>query len=316
MKINESLINGRLHWLLDRLKENRALPKNIDWSQIGRMNIIAAYNENREDLEQNIISESVFTGMDANADLATIKCLVEMVERMAFDEGFINKHPACQTDFSDGFAAYPRAFSLFNNSKDMARRNAYQEAIERYVWATWWDHPEYTHHIKDFDSFTPGTKSLINKINELIPIEGLYQITPDFVNQENISLSIFFAFLKNGGVVSGGACGLKKNHLLTNQRAINELFRHSLGLYKSLNMSLKPRTFYDERLLYFGSGQGRKIVEERLFLKTDSPNPIQLSALKFDHEIPHSLEEHVIVHRCFFENQPPFVGGRLERLCL
>ena len=312
MKSQNSLIKGKLEWLVTQLKNRDALPKNIELSKIGNMTIAAAYNKKNSD----IVTESVFTGMDTNSDLATIKCLVEMIERKAYSEGFKNGHFACQTEQSDGFAAYPRVFSIFNNSKKLVRQNAYHEAIERYVWSTWWDNKEYTHSVKQITSLTPETQSLFDEINKYTPIEELYEITPHFVSDQPITVSIFFAFLKDGGVTSGGACGLNKNHLFTTQRAINELFRHNIGLYKAKIQNLKPKTFYEERLLYFGKDCGREIVEKRIFEQKLKQNPILLPNLKFDDPIPHSLDDIVLVHRCLLENQPPFVGGKLERLCL
>ena len=76
-----------------------------------------------------------------------------------------------------------------------------------------------------------------------------------------------------------------------------------------------PATFYEQRLLYFGLGDGNKLVQERLSVQ--SAELLQLPALKIDSQIQaENIDNLIVTHRCLFESQPPFVDGALERLCL
>ena len=112
-----------------------------------------------------------------------------------------------ETERSDGFAAYPRVFALCDNARAMAREKAFQEAVERYVWATWWDNEEHTHKIDEYAPLAPMTEALLKKIDKLTPVKKLVEVHPHFESEERLILPIFFAFLENGGVITGGACG-------------------------------------------------------------------------------------------------------------
>ncbi len=314
MKVNlkKQLIQKRLQQITVQLRNKDALPKHIEMAELGNFFLVSAYDERKSD----IITESASMGMDTSFHLATIKCLMEMAERKAFKEGHKNGLPSCQTERTDGFAAYPKVFSLCDNSHAMARKNAYHEAVERFVWSTWWDDPHYTHSMIKSPALTPSARDLLGKIDELTPIKKLVEVRPHFESEENLVLPIFFAFLKNGGVITGGACGEIRETTLVKQRALGELFRHSLGVYRNLVKKLRPTTFYEKRLSYFGQGHGTQRVEARLYPKEVSFHPIELPKLAIDSEVPHSLDDVVLVHRCLFENQPAFVGGKLERACL
>ena len=312
MKLKKLLINKRMKSIINQLRERDAMPKNVEMAELGHFTLVSAYNERKS----QIITESASMGMDTLPDLAITKCLVEMVERMAFKEGYKNGHITCQTKRSDGFAAYPKVFSLCDNSEAMARKNAYHEAVERYVWASWWDNPHYTHSITENPILPKQVQALVEKIDELTPIAKLLEVRPHFENEDKLILPIYFAFLKNGGIITGGACGEAKKGTLVRQKAVGELFRHSLGVYRNLVQGTAPKTFYEKRLIYFGRGHGKKIVQERLYPAENYFHPIELPKLAIDGKVPHSLDDVILVHRCLFEGQPPFVGGKLERACL
>ena len=314
MDLKPILIQKQAKNLVEQLKAKKAMPKKMEMAQLGAFTLISAYDEK----DSEMISESATMGMDTSHNLALVKCLAEMAERRAFGEGFKMGLKTCQTEFSDGFAAYPRAFALCDNSRAMARDKAFQEAVERYVWATWWDNEEYTHKIDEYAPLAPMTKALLEKIDELTPVKKLVEVHPHFESEERLILPIFFAFLENGGVITGGACGVANEGTLTRQRAMGELFRHSLGLYRHLAKKIKPQTFYEKRLAWFGSGQGDDLIQERLYPKQGGVflRPIELPPLAIDSEVPHSLDDIFVVYRCLFQNQPPFIGGKLERMCL
>lgn len=81
-----------------------------------------------------------------------------------------------------------------------------------------------------------------------------------------------------------------------------------------ISLNLSPSHFYDERLIFFASGQGNDLVESRL--NSSSKNNLLLPDLIYDQAVPHTFDNLVYVHRCLFENQPLFIGGDLARLCL
>jgi hypothetical protein len=248
---------------------------------------------------------------------------VEFIERMAFLEGSKKNVQACQTKNSDGFAGFP---SAAHDASRIAQRNAFAEAIERFVWSTWWD--SYSackmEKFKLFDFKNTLVKDLLEIINEHTPVKTIYRIIPTVLNSDGIQTIIFFVKLEYGGFISGGAAGDVDNNKFSTSfidiqfRALAEMVRHSIGYRRSLEKKLIPETLYEKRLLYFASGEGDQLVEDRLniFSNSNKRDPIILPELIYDSVIPHEFSEAVVVHRCLFNNQPPFVGGSVARLCL
>lgn len=295
------------------LKERQALPKNIEISELGPVVMASIFDE----LDSEIITESIYTGMDVDPDVAVLKGLVEMVERKAYIHGFEQKHQACLTERSDGFAAFPIRGST--EAAKIARTNAYNEAVERYVWAKWWDDTSLAHVQEqvDFSNLKSATGKVLEELNQLVPFKSVIRVIPlveTISGETSPFVSIYFAFL-DGGVISGGACGSSNNIETTEFRAVCELFRHGLGIHRMKSKSLVPCTFYEKRLSFFGTtSEGEELVGNRLGKR--GTRPVRLPKLSIDSAVPHPLQDLVAVHRCLFENQPPFVGGALERLCL
>jgi hypothetical protein len=77
---------------------------------------------------------------------------------------------------------------------------------------------------------------------------------------------------------------------------------------------IPPQSFYEKRLAFFGLGHGDQLVAKRL--ANPGTESVILPHLAIDETVEHSMSQDYFVHRCLFENQPPFVGGELERLCL
>lgn len=291
------------------LRARTELPSNVQLVPFKCGSLVSIFSE----AESDIITESVFSGMDRDAELAVLKGLVEFVERRAFVAGRASHQAACQTKRSDGFAAFPRAFST--NASEIARCNALSEAIERYVWASWWDDDRVAHEYRnvDFQNLEVGEEPLLDLI-DFNSIERVIEVRPRFFSADRCVL-VYFAFFTNGGVVSGGACGFKTEIDICRYRALGELLRHGLAIRKMNENGLEAKTFYEQRLSFFGNGtDGASLVLNRVG-KTGT-GTIHLPKLQFDEEIPHDLSDSVVVHRCYFENQPDFVGGKLERLCL
>lgn len=252
-----------------------------------------------------IISQDVFTGHSFEKEVALLKALSERAERYTFTEGYNNGLESCQTERSDGFAASPLAMS------QSARENALNEALERFVWANWWDNTHISFSIEQVE-IAKNNSSYLGSIVSSLDIESLLLVKPDF-DFENKEVQIIFGKLKNGGYISGGACGDKNASENTFYRGMDELYRHGMAYKNALVKNKNPKTFYEQRLFYFASGLGNQLVEARL--QKNGKDSIVVTKLKVDSEIPTSFPEYK-VHRCLFENQPPFVGGVMERLCL
>ena len=127
-------------------------------------------------------------------------------------------------------------------------------------------------------------------------------------------LQVLLLKTKSGGFLTGGACEDILNTDKAIIRSLSELIRHTLGYNRFLNSNLKPQSFYEERLLFFARGEGNQIVNDRLKMK--GTLQIKLPELEIDQPIESFYDSITYTHRCLFKNQPPFVGGVLERLCL
>lgn len=294
--------------IVGSLKKNSALPKHLDVSKIGGRYLISSY----DDLASEIVSESVFTGMSNSKETATLKSLTEKVERTAIRDGARNGLKSCQTERSDGLACLPRIYPL---APKLARENALNEAIERFAWATWWDDPSVSFEILNY---FPKFENLKNygtllEMQREAGFESPFCISPKISDEDKVVV-ILIAKLESGGFVSGGACGNHHQFEEVFMRGLDELFRHAMGATKMKQNNLTPSTFYESRLEYFASGKGDELVKKRL--TTNGSKSVELPILQIDEEVPHRFDHDFVVHRCLFENQPPFVGGALERLCL
>lgn len=295
--------------LSSRLRHDQKLPKHIQLASLTCGTLASVYDR----LSSEVISESICSGVDADPTTATLKGIVELIERRAFTEGRRNAIPECQTERSDGFAAFPRWAGI--DASGAARENALSEAIERYVWSKWWDDPNIAHSTRqiDLDILWPGEGLLVDACSA-VAVKSVVEIRPKLAASKRVVV-IYFAKLEPIGVISGGACGFETEIATVRYRALSELSRHALAARKILTGKAKPTTFYEHRLAFFAStDSGTNRFEMRM--KTEGQTAIVLPQLQWDAEIEHDLADVVSVHRCYFENQPPFVGGELERLCL
>lgn len=295
--------------LLKELKARKALPKKMDVAKLGERHWFVCHDNE----SANIISETSSTGFSENPSIALLKSLSERVERIAFREGNKNSVQSCLTERSDGFAAYPR---FYDNSEQKARSSALSEAIERYVWASWWDNHEIDFELKTIGELENEFKigPHVKMISDQCGIEEIFVITPKIENAENHQVIILLARLRLSGFISGGACGELPQNKETLLRALDELYRHCLAIDNIRKNNLKPESFYEKRLAYFGFGKGNLLIRERIEAK--GRKSIFLPTLKTDEQIPHQFDDLFCVHRCLFTDQPPFIGGDLERFCL
>lgn len=292
-----------------KLKERGRLPKHIEVSSLSSGTMASIFDS----APSSVINESVFCGIDPNPATAILKGLVEMIERQAFSEGYKGGLAHCQTTRSDGFAAFP--LGVVPNANGIARENGLCEAIERYVWASWWDDQSIGHEIRpvDFQALSFG-ESLLRDLRKILSLDSIAEVSPWMDDNERVVL-IYLAFLNPLGVISGGACGKKEDFEGIRYRAISELLRHGLAVTRLNTNPDSEMTFYEKRLRFFGLTKDGTALA-RIRLKARGSSTIKLPRLAHDSPVPHSLSKLVAVHRCHFENQPEFVGGELERLCL
>ncbi|MDO9183347.1 MAG: hypothetical protein Q7U04_13115 [Bacteriovorax sp.] len=280
------------------LKKRFIAPTNIQFAKWNDWTIVSSFDDERK----NFISESVSMGIDKNPEIALMKSLTEFCERHVFKTS--NDPIAKLTDRSDGFAAYPTQLPL---SQFHARNNAFNEAVERYLWSTWWDKPETYYTIKE-----PNFPEKDN-IKKEFHITNLYLLTVEPQNSE-VYLKIILAENKRGGFITGGAAGSQDDEDQTISRAFGELLRHLLVIKRMNNSNCNTLTFYEQRLWGFGSGRLRNTVLSRLNI--NGKNKIVLPSLVADKNLIHNNSDFVTVHRCLFLNQPIFMGGIVERLCI
>jgi hypothetical protein len=304
----------KVELLLKELSALNLAPRHIELTKVGTGFFATVFNNADR---ASPITESVAVGFSNNSGLAILKGLTEWLERLALFEGAKNGEECCRTERSDGMAAYPVILSDFSFAKENARKNAFNEALERYTWSTWWDNPRIAHkkfNIKDKSSIQSSAFSgLISACEELIEIERIDAIIPKSPQSESRAhLVILFCYLKSGGVLTGGAAGNLVN-TETWVRAASELFRHCLAFTRILALKSHPTTFYQRRIAHFGYGNASDFVAKRL--SQSGNEQVILPSLKFDQEVKYSCSHIVYAHRCLFENQPQFMGGNLERLC-
>jgi hypothetical protein len=300
---------ARLKVLMTGLRDRGRLPLHIDVTKIGAAFAASVYDAK----PQELLPESVATGISLSSDTALIKALVEFVERKALWEGGAKGIEPCLTERSDGTAAFPLAMNLRTRALSAARSNAYCEAVERFVWSKWWDDPDTHFSQQNVTNDILGlARPLIDAIDLEAKIRRLRIVEPTIESNSGIRVLILLAELHGGGCATGGAAGPKNSNEVI-FRASSELLRHVLAIAR-IKRGHKFDSFYERRLAYFGLGRGDDLVRNRM--NSHGLTPIKLPPLKFDTTIPHELDHLVAVHRCYFENQPAFVGGTLERLCI
>jgi hypothetical protein len=286
------------------VKEKNLFPRNVQVSEWYGWTLVSCFDEKKT----AFISESVAMGIDKNPEIACFKALTEYLERRLSKE---SADPITRlTKRTDGFAAYPVLNGNHTEARNLSRKNALFEAAERYLWATWWDNvnASYTKESLVDSVISLDIRNLITEFD----LADVYEIRIEEA-QGLYRLSILLAETKNGGVVSGGAASLSsdQNRFVP---AFGELLRHLLALEKIGTHSSFELSFYEKRLAGFGRGEWNEVFSSRMACYGDQK--IELPELIADQEIFHSSSEIIKIHRCLYSNQPVFMGGRLERLCI
>lgn len=296
-----------LQSVLENLKRHDQMPTRIDFSFVGDR-YWCVVSDNATD-KVSVMNEDVFTGFSDQKEIALLKALSERAERYTFIEGHKNQDIACATERSDGFAALPASYD-----KNAVRLNAFNEAVERFVWSTWWDDINIsfsTTELKLTDDKVQKSEYL-KTVFSTLNLEFIKIVKPDFQNSQ-IEVPILIGKIKDKGYISGGACGSVHDSENTFYRGMDELYRHGFAYLRSIEKSIEPNSLYETRLLFFASGLGNSIVESRL--NKSGAKQITLPELGIDSAVKTRFDDYQ-VHRCHFKDQPPFVGGAMERLCL
>lgn len=293
--------------IIQAFKSKGRLPKNINVATASGRFWVECHDVKTD----GIMADQSTTGFSTCPEIALMKALSERAEHQAFIEGHKNGLNSCMTERSDGFAAYPKCYE---DAGFKAREAALSEATERYVWSTWWDNDQIGFKINSirFESMNDELIKYSHYIMAECQIAEIFVIRPKIQNHLDRTVLILIAHLKSGGFISGGACGSDVNDVLL--RSMDELYRHGLAILKVKEKKISAVSFYEQRLVFFGLGHGSKIVSKRL--AAEGNESIVLPSLLIDEAIEHSMSDDYVVHRCLFENQPAFIGGKMERLCL
>jgi hypothetical protein len=292
-------MNIKIENFSHELQKRNLAPSNIQFSIWKNWSLVSCFSS----VSSQFISESVSMGIDRNPEVALMKGLTEFCERKISID---TVDPIARlTARSDGFAALPKHYELAHKR---VQENALNEAIERYLWAKWWDDSSTKFFMSDDYTFA-NKEQLMLEFN-LETISSIH-ILP---SNHNSSLLILIAKIKDGGYVTGGAAGNIQNKEQTFSRAFGELLRHLIVVKEMLTSDYSPSSFYEKRLYGFGNGAWNNIVEDRL--AQNGNTAIELPELIANREVAHPNSDFIIVHRCLFNNQPTFMGGDLERLCI
>jgi hypothetical protein len=299
--------------ILTSLRVANQLPPKIDLSKVGNRFWCVIDDDKSSDTDnsKSIISEKVFTGMSFSKETAVLKALSERAERQAFIDGAKSGLASCLTPRSDGFAALPRVLQPEMNIRDFALN----EAIERFVWANWWDSTNVAHDLSEWTEVQISKENLsyVRETLKGLDIESLQLVLPKVKDDLNKQVIILIGRLNGQGFISGGACGNKSELESIFFRAFDELYRHGSAFKRSKEFNIKPTSFYERRLIFFASGLGDQLVKTRL--GKSGTSEICLPELTIDQNVPTNFLDFT-VHRCYFDNQPPFMGGAIERFCL
>lgn len=297
-------------WLLVRLylKYWKQFPEFIQVAKVGSHFVVSADSAFRTG---GFITPSTSTGMSSLFGIARLKCTSEWIERIIVKK-LRNKHPKRFEFGSDGCAAYPIIPGYKEKGRLQTRKNAIAESIERFVWLKWWRHLGSKHDLKLSASarnfFFNEFQSCLNGLE----IEDIHFILPHFESKdfENYEVIVGYVKLRGMGFISGAACGLGKERKDSMSRATSEIKRHLMAFERMTNIpDYKPISFYEKRLLYFGTGKGNHLVLRRLSSRELNPVKLPNSSL-------YELEMygyHFSHHK--FESHSKFISDNLE-LCL
>lgn len=301
-------------WLLKKivsdLKKRSVYPREMTLTSITEGIYAATVNDNI--YHNEIMQNSGGLGISDCSDRAVIIALSEYIEWRVF------KQYSAENNIKDstGFAAYPNVFLPNWLSKQRARANALIEAFERFVWASWVDDNCFKHKI--FDTIkelqTPLNSKMIKLVNDIQPFKNLVVIQPSVENENNLVFYFIIISLKKGGIVCAGAAGHKKDRQNIIFKILSELFRHNMAAKRLIEEEIECKTHYQKKIKFFATVEGQNISKK--LLSRTGKQSIKIPPLKKDQLIDHDLADLYNVFFCQYQNQPEFITGKVNRLCL
>lgn len=300
-----------LQELIAHLHSYKIFPPHIQYKKCGDL-FFATVSE--APLEKTLLMNSQsFTGMSVNKHQALSIALTEYLERKV-----CRNNP--EFPYANEGVAGRSLCSLFKKEDLMSfvQNKSLNEAIERYSWAFWWDNPttHWTFRLLTSKKIrkTPYL-ALFNHVTKILGPGHFYMITPTIGNKEKMVVILVYKSQLLSGVVSGGAAGNNTEEISIIGNALGELSRHANAIFRNTISPLPPpQDLYNQRLLYFASSSGLKTFKKRMGL--NGKQTIILPPLQHSRVIKHPYEKAVLLYQSLFENQPPFIGGKVERLCL
>lgn len=276
-KIKEFL---QLTMLSQGLQSSNENPRFIEFVELDRSLFIAtSYNSISDD---SFISNEACSGVARNKNLAILKSLVEYVERKAVQESGILS--------SNGCAAFP-IFLSTRFSKKMAKQFAFFEAVERFVWRTWWEDKEIAYQKFEVSKFN---QSILFEIRKLIPLTSAYVITPAFEGGAYYSFLTIVCLETKNGVILGGAA--RASYQDAEYKALTEALIHALALSRYTTREIDPVSNYEKRLVFLF--ENKNVFLKRLSFQ--GTNSIQLPKPAVDQEIQHRFANLCSIHRFLF----------------
>ena len=208
------------------------MPTRIDFSFVGDR-YWCVVSDNATD-KLSVMNEDVFTGFSDQKEIALLKALSERAERYTFIEGHKNQDAACATERSDGFAALPASFD-----KSEVRANAFNEAVERFVWSTWWDDTDISFNSMElkFADDKVQKSEYLKVVFRTLYLEFIKIIKPDFQSYQ-LEVIILIGKIKGKGYISGGACGPINDSENTFNRGLDEMYRHGFAYLRSVDKNI------------------------------------------------------------------------------
>jgi len=237
---------------------------------------------NESDKQNSGVFASRSCGAGRSWEIAVLKAQTEYVEREAVR--------ASHATSSTGFAAFPFIFFKQRAIKQ-AKKYAYAEMVERYVWPEWFANENVVYQLRT--EVCEVNRQFYQAIQNEIEVRNLYIIQPQ-LDLNNLQLVILYA-LSELGLVCGGAA--HENREQAELSALKELYMHALGLFRMKHENLQPTTVYDKRV-YWISGQ-HQTLQKRLTSQGNAgitiPFPVTFQNIKTEFDQTH------IVQRCVFE---------------
>lgn len=273
MKINLALAKFYIDLKLSRLSDLNLQILNIT------DNLFVSSNNNHK--TNVLISNGTCGAIARNRNLAILKGLVERIERQAMHESGAHS--------STGFAAYPVFFSR-KKSERYARKFAYLEAIERFVWRNWWENRSIKYSLRPISQ---ENSDILFHVKKFMSITNAYMIIPRF-NETNIVMGIC-CFETDNGVILGGAARESYNDM--EFKALSEVFFHSIAVNRYEKHQVELQSDYERRLIFLS--ENKDFFTDRL--QVNGQDFINIPTPLVDSKILHSCDHFCSVHRILFD---------------